>query len=85
MRHSNEEERFKDYEARLAFIEAEILTIKEVSARWSKHVHTIEMAIFTGRLIAVKKDAAMGKRGGIWLIEKDSVVELWGKEIQHVD
>lgn len=70
---------YKEFERRKAVLAQSVLTLKDVSRRWGKHVNTLRLAIDEGKLIAVKKDQPEGQRGGVIIVEYQSVIELWGE------
>lgn len=74
----NEQLELGDYIQRLQELEKCFLTIKEVCLMTGFHKTSVQRAIDTGRLIACKKDASHGARGGVWIIERKSVFEEWG-------
>jgi len=60
------------------------LTILEVAEIWHKHIKTVIRAIDTGALFAIKKDAPISIRGGVWLISFQSASDLWGDPISRI-
>jgi hypothetical protein len=64
--------------ARSSNLDEYALTIKDVARMWGKSTKAVQGRIDTGSFIAVKKDADYGLRGGVWLIERQSVIEIWG-------
>jgi hypothetical protein len=71
-----------EYLARMDKLQKLVLTIKEATSLCGfNHISTIQRAIDTGRLIAVKKDAAHGKRGGVWIIETQSLEDEFGDRL----
>ena len=55
------------------------LTVNEVSYFYDKARETVIKAIEVQKLIYRKADAAHGVKGGVYLIEKRSCDQLWGR------
>lgn len=51
-----------------------IVTVPEVMVQWNKTHHSVMMSIYKGRLVA--RQTGEGK---VWLIARQSVVDLWGE------
>lgn len=73
-----------EFTSRLLHLDNYCLTLNEVVNGWLKSRTAVMMAINTGRLIATKKDEKYKKpNSGTWIIERESVVALWGEQ-KHV-
>lgn len=57
-----------------------VLTVKDVMRMYDKSQKAVQVAIWTGRLYAEKRDSDEGVPGGIWLISQRSAHAIWGKD-----
>lgn len=71
----------EEYQRRAENMNAKVLTVKETAQLFGVRMETVRAAIASGRLIAVKKDAEEFQRGGFWLVEHSSAIDLWGHRL----
>lgn len=71
----------EEYQNRVESLNAKALTVKETSELFKVRMETVREAIASCRLVAVKKDGQEFEKGGFWLIEHKSAIELWAHRI----
>jgi hypothetical protein len=68
-----------EFTSRLLHLDNYTVSIDEAMRYWGKARQTVINAINQGRLIAVKKNDGKSKTAGFWIIERESIENLWGK------